>query len=111
MAATAPTAGIVPPVPSMGALAISPTWAELFALPQQVFTDLRVDFVILSASLFTSTDGPESLLSRVEALVHCSPVILVLISDEEPNNPTKSPCSRTLANMLAAWPTQALWTT
>ena len=37
---------------------------------QQVFTNPRADFAILLALLFTSTDGPESLLMRVEALVH-----------------------------------------
>ena len=63
-------------------------WAELFALPQQVFTNPRVDFAILLASLFTSTDGPESLLTRVEALMHCSLIILALILDEEPNQIT-----------------------
>ena len=109
MATTAPTMGIVPPVPPMGALAVSPTCAELFASPQHVFTDLTVNFMILSASLFTSTDGPESLLLRVEALAHRSPVILALISDEEPNQITL--LKRTLADTPAAWPTQALWTT
>ena len=88
MATTMPTTGIIPPVPPTGALAILPTWAELFALLQQVFPDPRVDFAILSTSLFTSTDGPETLLLKVEALAHCSPVILALISDEEPNQIT-----------------------
>ena len=94
MAMTVPTAGAIPPVPPMGALAISPTWARLFASPQWVFTDPRVNFAILLSSLFTSTDGPESLLMRVEALVHHSPVMLALISDEEPNQITllKNPC-------------------
>ena len=88
MATTMPTAGTIPATLPMGALAILPTWAELFTLPQQVFTNLRVEFAILSASLFTSTDGPESLLTRVEALAHHSPVILALILDEEPNQIT-----------------------
>ena len=102
MATTMPTTGIIPPVPPTGALAILPTWAELFALLQQVFPDPRVNFTILSASLFTSTDGPESLLLKVEALAHCSPVILALILDEEPNQITllKNPCqyASSLAN-------------
>ena len=88
MATTAPTTGAIPPVPPMGALAILLTWAELFASPQQVFTDLRVNFTILLASLFTFIDGPESLLMRVEAMAHHFPVILALISDEEPNQIT-----------------------
>ena len=85
MATIVPTTGAIPPVPPMGALAILPTWAELFASLQQVFTNLTVNFAILLALLFTSTDGPESLLMRVEALVCHSPVILAL---EEPNGIT-----------------------
>ena len=108
MAATAPTTGIVPPVPPTGALAASPTWAELFASPQQVFPDPRVDFTVLSTLLNTSTDGPDTLLVKVEALACHSPVILVLISNEEPNQIT---LSRTPADTQAALPTQVLWTT
>ena len=88
MATTMPTAGANPPVPPMGALVILPTWANLFASLQWLFTDLMVDFAILLALLFTSTDGPESLLMRVEALAHHSPVMLALISDEELNHIT-----------------------
>ena len=94
MAAAAPTTGITLPAPLTGALTISPTWAELFASPQQVFPDPRVDYAILSALINTSTDGPDTLLMRVEALAHRSPVILALISDKEPNQITllKNPC-------------------
>ena len=88
MATTAPTTGIALPVLPMGVLAVLPTWAELFASPQQVFPDPRVDFAILSTSLNTSTDGPDTLLMRMEALARRSPVILALISDEEPNQIT-----------------------
>ena len=88
MATTAPTAGTALPVLPTGVLATPPTWAELFTSPQQVFPDPRVDFAILSTSLNTSTDGPETLLMRMEALARRSPVILALISDEEPNQIT-----------------------
>ena len=88
MATTAPTTGVALPVLPTGVLAILPTWAELFTSPQQVFPDPRVDFAMLSTSLNTSTDGPDTLLMRVEALAHHSPVILALISDEEPNHIT-----------------------
>ena len=56
--------------------------------------DPRVDYAILLASINVSTDGPDTLLMRVEALAHRSPVILALISDEEPNQITllKNPC-------------------
>ena len=93
MSTTVPTAGAISLVPPMGALTILPTWAKLFASLQWVFTDPRVDFAILLASLFTSTDDPESLLTRVEALACHSPVMLALISNEEPNHITllKSP--------------------
>ena len=90
MAAAAPTTGIALPVPPTGALTVLPTWAELFMSPQQVFPDPRVDYAILSALINTSTDGPDTLLMRVEALAHQSPVILALISDEEPNQITPS---------------------
>ena len=100
MAITVPAAGATPPVPPMGALAISPTWAELLTSLQCMFTDPRVNFAILSAS---STDGPDSLLMRrVEALACHPPVILALVSNEEPNQITllNNPCQYTgsLAN-------------
>ena len=57
--------------------------------------------MILSASLFTFTDGPEFLLLRVEALACHSPVILVLISDEEPNQITLLKNPRQYASSLA----------
>ena len=82
--------------PIMGITAL-PTWAELFMSLQQVFPDPRGDYAILSASINASTDGPDALLMRVEALAHRSPVMLALISDEEPNQITllKNPCRYT----------------
>ena len=84
MAALAPITGI----------AASPTWAELFASPEQIFPDPRVDYTILSVSINAATEGPDTLLTRVEALACRSPVILALISDEEPSQITllKNPC-------------------
>ena len=78
MAATAPITAITSP----------PTWAELFTSPQQVFPDPRVDYAIHSASINVSADSPNALLMRVEALARRSPVVLALISDEEPNQIT-----------------------
>ena len=92
MAATAPTTGT---------LAILPTWAELFASPHQVFPDPRVDFAILSMLLITSMEGLDVLLLKVEALARCSPVILALISDEEPNQITLLKNPRQYAGSLA----------
>ena len=79
------------------AIASLPTWAELFTSPQQVFPDPRVNYAILSASINASADGPDALLMRVEALACCSPVMLALISNEEPNQITllKNPCRYT----------------
>ena len=73
------------------------TWAELFMSPQQVFPDLRVDYAILLVSINASADSPNALLMRVEALARRSPVVLALISDEEPNQITllKNPCRYT----------------
>ena len=68
MATAAPTMGIALPVPPTGALTVLPMWAELFALLQQVFPDPRVNYAILLVSINTSTDGPDTLLMRVEAL-------------------------------------------
>ena len=84
MAAAAPITAIASP----------PTWAELFTSPQQVFPDPRVDYTILSASINASADSPNALLMRVEALARHSPVVLALISNEEPNQITllKNPC-------------------
>ena len=78
----------------ISAIAGLPTWAELFTSPQQVFPDPRVNYAILLASINASADSPDALLMRVEALAHRSPVVLALISNEEPNQITllKNPC-------------------
>jgi hypothetical protein len=50
-----------------------------------VFVEPQVDFRVLAASLFTSNDAPEMLLAKLEALAQRMPVILALVSDEEPD--------------------------
>jgi hypothetical protein len=53
-----------------------------------MFIEPAVDYGTLSAVLVTSADAPDILLSRVEALALCSPVIIALVSDEEPERIT-----------------------
>ena len=59
-AATAP-ATVVPA--TMGISAGAPTWSELFVNAGHIFAEPMVEFGILTASLFTSTDAPETLLA------------------------------------------------
>ena len=64
-AATAPAA--VAPART-GAVTGAPTWCELFVNAKHLFTKPVVEFGVLAASLFTSTDSPDVLLAKVEAL-------------------------------------------
>jgi hypothetical protein len=49
-----------------------------------MFIEPAVDYGTLSVALFASADAPDILLSCVESLAQRSPVIVALISDEEP---------------------------
>jgi hypothetical protein len=53
-----------------------------------MFSEPVVDYGTLSAALFASADAPDILLGRVEALAQRSPVIIALVSDEEPERIT-----------------------
>ena len=76
-------------VPSrMGVVTRALTWHELFVNAEHVFTEPVVEFGVLAASLFTSADSPDLLLAKVEALAHLSPVVIAMISDEEPDRIT-----------------------
>ena len=71
-----------------GVITGAPTWHELFANAQHLFTEPVVEFGVLTASLFTSADSPDALLAKVEALARLSPVVIAMISDEEPERIT-----------------------
>ena len=47
-----------PPVPVTG----PPTWEELFATPERVFSAPAVPYAVISAALFASADPPDVLL-------------------------------------------------
>ena len=81
-AATAPAA-VVPA--TMGIIAGAPTWNDLFANAKHIFIEPVVEFGVLTASLFTSTNTPETLLVKLEALARLFPVVIAMISDEEPD--------------------------
>ena len=53
-----------------------------------MFIEPAVDYATLSAALFASADAPDILLSRVESLAQRSPVIVALVTDEEPERIT-----------------------
>ena len=57
----------------MGVITRAPTWSELFANTEHLFTKPVVEFGVLAASLFTSANSPNALLAKVEALAHLSP--------------------------------------
>ena len=71
-----------------GIITGAPTWHELFANAEHLFTEPMVEFGVLAASLFTSADSPNALLAKVEALACLSPVVIAMISDEEPDRIT-----------------------
>ena len=60
-----------------------------------------VNYGTLSAALFASADAPDVLLSRVEALAQRSPVIVALVSDEEPERITLLKNPRRFTGSLA----------
>ena len=84
---TATTPATVAPA-RMGIVTGVPTWCELFANTEHLFTKPVVEFGVLAASLFTSTDSPDALLAKVEALACLLPVVITMISDEETDHIT-----------------------
>ena len=82
----APGGPVLPPalVPPAG----PPSWRELFTSANRMFSEPVVDYGTISASLFASADASDILLGRVEALAQRSPVIVALVSDEEPERIT-----------------------
>jgi hypothetical protein len=59
-------------------------WEELFSAPERVFSAPTVPYAIISAALFTSGDPPDVLLTKLERTALESPVVLALVSDEDP---------------------------
>lgn len=78
------------------------TWSELFAAAGSAFVEPQVDFRVLAASMFTSNDTTNALLARLEALSQRSPVILAMVSDEEPDQITLLKSPRCFAGSLLA---------
>ena len=70
-----------PPVPLPG----PPTWEELFAAPERVFSAPAVPYAVISAALFASVDPPDVLLTKLERTALESPVVLAFVSDEDPS--------------------------
>lgn len=83
--ATAPPA-IVPPVavPQI-ALPRPPTWEELFSSTDRALSPPMVPYTVLSAAIFNSANPPEVLLNKLEHTALESPVILTLVSNEDPS--------------------------
>jgi hypothetical protein len=66
-----------------------------------MFSEPVVDYGTISASLFASADPSDILLGRVEALAQRSPVIVALVSDEEPERITLLKNPRRFSGSLA----------
>ena len=79
-AATGPLAA-APQVALPGPLA----WEEHFATVDQAFTSPAVPFSVLSATIFNSADPLEMLLSKLEQTALESPIVVALVSDENPD--------------------------
>ena len=58
MSAAAAPAAVVQAM--MGIIARALTWSELFANTEHLFAEPVVEFGVLTASLFTSTDTPDT---------------------------------------------------
>ena len=86
MAAAPPvTAGHLAITPQV-ALPGPPMWEELFATADQIFTVPAVpNGVLLAAVLFNSADPPERLLNKLEQMALESPMVVALVSDEDPD--------------------------
>lgn len=92
-------AAAVPPLAPM--MAGPPTWSKLFVAADRVFMEPQVDFRVLAASLFTSNDAPNKLLAKLEAFAQRLPVILAMVSDEEPDRIALLKNPRHFADSLA----------
>lgn len=85
MAAVPPVAPAGPAAPAAPVLPTGPpSWRELFTSADRIFIEPTVDYATLSVALFASAEAPDILLSRVESLAQRSPVIVALVTDEEP---------------------------
>jgi hypothetical protein len=77
--ATAPP-GAVPPVVTLPVpLPGPPTWEELFAEPERVFSAPAVPYAVVSAAIFNSADAPDILLNKLERTALDLLVILALV--------------------------------
>jgi hypothetical protein len=74
---------VAPPVPLSG----PPTCEELFGAPERVFSaPSTVPYAVISAALFALGDPPDILLTKLERGTALeSPVVLALVSDEDPD--------------------------
>ena len=99
MAALPPIAPGGPPAPVLPAGL--PSWRELFDSADRMFIEPIINYATLSVALFASADAPDILLSRVESLAQRSPVIIALISDEEPERITLLKNPRRFTGSLA----------
>ena len=66
MSMTTAPAAVVPA--TMGIIAGAPAWSELFMNAEHIFAEPVVEFGVLTASLFTSTNTPDAFLAKLEAL-------------------------------------------
>ena len=64
------------------------TWSQLFAHTKQIIAKPVVEFGVLVASLFMSAEAPEVLLAKLEAQAWLLPVMIAMVSDEEPDQIT-----------------------
>ena len=86
MMATAPPATAGPPAIALPLVQLGPlTWEELFTTPDRVFALPDVPYRMFSAALFNSVDPPEVLLNKLEQTALESPMMVALISDEDPD--------------------------
>jgi hypothetical protein len=54
-------------------------------MPERVFSAPAVPYAVISAALFASADPPDVLLTKLERTALESPVVLALVSDEDPS--------------------------
>lgn len=89
----------IPPAPVLPAGL--PSWHELFTSTERMFLEPTIDYGMLSVAFLASANAPDLLLSRVESLAQRSPVIIVLITDEEPERITLLKNPRCFTGSLA----------
>ena len=86
MSSTAAPAGAVPA--TMAIIAGVLTWNQLFVHAKQIFAKPMVEFGVLVASLFMSAEAPKALLAKLEVLAWLSPIMIAMVSNEEPDQIT-----------------------